>query len=73
MELGEALAVVLKKERKDKNLSQEELAFRCDLDRTYISLLERGLRQPTLAVIFKICNALETSTSSFIKKIEALL
>jgi transcriptional regulator with XRE-family HTH domain len=34
----------LRKIREEKRLSQEELAFRSNLDRTYISLLERGKR-----------------------------
>ncbi|MBP7507249.1 MAG: helix-turn-helix transcriptional regulator, partial [Prolixibacteraceae bacterium] len=45
--------------RKEQNISQEKLAEYCDLDRTYISLLERGLRQPTLTTIFKISSALK--------------
>lgn len=39
--------VVLTELRKRKKLSQEQLATDCGLDRTYISLLERGMRQPT--------------------------
>lgn len=73
MLLEEALAIVLKEYRTEKNLSQEELADKCDLDRTYISLLERGKRKPTLSVIFNICNSLEVKPSVFIAKIEILL
>lgn len=56
-----AFAKILKELRKEKGVSQETLAFESDLDRTYISLLERGLRQPTLATILKLSNALEVS------------
>ncbi|MFQ9979658.1 MULTISPECIES: helix-turn-helix domain-containing protein [Clostridium] len=73
MLLEEALAIVLKEYRTEKNLSQEELADKCDLDRTYISLLERGKRKPTLSVIFNICNSLKVKPSVFIAKIEILL
>lgn len=73
MLLEEALAIVLKEYRTEKNLSQEELADKCDLDRTYISLLERGKRKPTLSVIFNICDSLEVNPSAFISKIELLL
>jgi transcriptional regulator with XRE-family HTH domain len=73
MLLEEALAIVLKEYRTEKNLSQEELADKCDLDRTYISLLERGKRKPTLSVIFNICNSLKVKPSVFIGKIEILL
>lgn len=70
MELLDAFAKVLKEYRTNANISQEELAFRCELDRTYISLLERGKRNPTLNVLFNICTAIEISPSEFIKKIE---
>lgn len=73
MLLEEALAIVLKEYRTKNNLSQEELADNCDLDRTYISLLERGKRKPTLSVIFNICNSLKVKPSVFIAKIEILL
>ncbi|MBP7509518.1 MAG: helix-turn-helix transcriptional regulator, partial [Prolixibacteraceae bacterium] len=43
----------------------------CDLDRTYISLLERGLRQPTLTTIFKISSALKIRPSKLIEIIES--
>lgn len=61
---------VLKSLRKAKNLSQEKLAELSGLDRTYISLLERNLRQPTLQTIFKISVALDVRPSEFIKIIE---
>jgi transcriptional regulator with XRE-family HTH domain len=48
---------VLRELRENKKLSQEKLAEFCDLDRTYISLLERGLRQPTLTTLFKLSDA----------------
>lgn len=61
---------VLKSLRTGKKISQEKLAELCNLDRTYISLLERGLRQPTLTTLFKISNALDIKPSEFIKIIE---
>jgi transcriptional regulator with XRE-family HTH domain len=41
-----------------QNLSQEELAFRSELDRTYISQIERGIGNPSVLVLSKIANAL---------------
>lgn len=73
MSLEAALAIILRKRRTEYGLSQEELAYMCDVDRTYISLLERQKRKPTLNVIFKICNTLEIQPSDFIKEIEQLL
>lgn len=43
------------------NLSQEELADRCQLDRTYIGGIERGERNPSLKNIFLIANSLGIS------------
>ncbi|MBE6161922.1 helix-turn-helix transcriptional regulator [Clostridium cochlearium] len=73
MDLSEALAIVLKKNRINYGLSQEELAYKCNLDRTYISLLERGKRNPTINVIFSISKNLELEASEFIKQVEYLI
>ena len=61
---------VLRTLREGKKLSQEKLAEYCDLDRTYISMLERGLRQPTISTIFKIADALDISPSELVRKVE---
>lgn len=45
--------------RKEKKLSQEELAHRADLHRTYIGMIERAEKNITLLNIEKIANALE--------------
>ena len=45
--------------RKKKKLSQEELAFKADLHRTYIGMIERAEKNITLLNIEKIANALE--------------
>lgn len=44
--------------RQDKGLSQESLAFECGLHRTYISGIERGIRNPTIVIVDKIAKAL---------------
>jgi transcriptional regulator with XRE-family HTH domain len=44
--------------RQSLGLSQEELAFRAELDRTYISQIERGVSNPSMLVLLKISNAL---------------
>ncbi len=69
----EVFGKVLRTLREGQNLSQEKLAEYCDLDRTYISLLERGLRQPTISTIFKIADALDISPSELVKKVEMKL
>lgn len=45
--------------RKQRGISQESLALICGLDRTYISGIERGARNPSLTNIFKIAAALD--------------
>ena len=64
---------VLREMREDNKISQEKLAEYCDLDRTYISLLERGLRQPTITTIFKLAKALNTTPSQMIQKVEGFI
>lgn len=49
--------------RKKACLSQEQFAFKCDIDRTYIGTLERGEKSPTLNTIEKIARALGISKS----------
>ena len=44
--------------RSENQISQEELAFRCELDRTYISAVERCVWNVALENIEKIANAL---------------
>lgn len=53
-ELHGIFGKVLRRMRNQVGLTQEQLAFECDLDRTYISLLERGLRQPTLTTLYTL-------------------
>lgn len=62
--------LALQKHRRQLGLSQEKLALFCNLDRTYISLLERGLRNPSLKTIFILAEALEVSPSQLITEIE---
>ncbi len=50
--------------RKQQGISQEELAFRCGLHRTYIGSIERGEKCPTLNTIEKIAVGLEVSINT---------
>jgi len=54
-----AFGRVLREIRLQKGMSQGLLASLCKFDRTYPSLLERGLRCPTLAMIYRLSDALE--------------
>lgn len=53
-----AFGQALRAARLARGLSQEQLAEGAQLDRTYPSLLERGLRTPTLSVVIEIAQAL---------------
>jgi transcriptional regulator with XRE-family HTH domain len=66
----EVFGKVLRELRVKNNISQEKLAEYSDLDRTYISLLELGQRQPTITTIFKLAKALNVSPSALIEKVE---
>jgi len=73
MEIKQAFGVILRYYRKKANYSQERLAFDCNLDRTYISLLERGKRRPTLDTIFTISKTLKVSPSVLVSEVEKLM
>lgn len=62
--------IILRKLRNERNISQEKLAELSDLDRTYISLFERGLRQSTLSTLLRISKALELSFSKLAQIVE---
>jgi transcriptional regulator with XRE-family HTH domain len=64
---------VLREYRERAGFSQEQLGLECELDRTYISLLERGLRQPTMESLFAISEALGTKPSKLISIVEKSL
>lgn len=69
----EAFGEAVRECRAELGLSQESLAFRSGLDRTYISGIERGVRNPTLRTIFKIADALNTSPAALLGKAEERL
>jgi transcriptional regulator with XRE-family HTH domain len=50
--------------RKAAKISQEDLAFRCGLHRTAISLLERGKREPRASTLVKLTSALGEETTA---------
>lgn len=60
------LARNLRAARKRLNLSQEELAARAKIDRTYVSGIERKIRNPTITVVAKFAEALETTTADLL-------
>ena len=64
-----AFGLVLRELRNSMDISQEKLSFESNLDRTYISLLERGLRQPTLTTILSLSKALNLTPQDLISQV----
>jgi transcriptional regulator with XRE-family HTH domain len=66
----ERFAVNLRRLRSKAGISQEELARRCDLHRTEISLLERAGRGPRLGTLAKLGAALDAEPNEFLEGVE---
>jgi len=64
--IEEAFGEVIKSLRKSNNISQEKLAELSNLDRSFISLLECGHKQPSLITIFQLAKAFKISASKMI-------
>ena len=62
------LGMAIKTQRASLGISQEELAHRAGLHRTYVSDLERGVRNPSVASIEKLARALELSVSKLFER-----
>jgi len=60
----------VRKAREAKDFTQEKLAEKADLDQTYISGIERGVRNPSVISIVRIAKALGTTVSEISKGIE---
>lgn len=70
---AKALGQAVREIRVDREMSQEQLAFECGFDRTYISLVERGVRSPTVRSLVQLANALKVRPSEVLLRMEALL
>jgi len=62
---------ILQEFRQKRGLSQEQLGFESGYHRTYISLLERGRKSPSLNTIFRLSTALKITPSEMLQRIEA--
>ena len=65
-----AFGRVLRGIRNARGLSQEQLGFDSGYHRTYISLLERGLKSPSLATIMCLAAALGATATDMIRRVE---
>jgi len=66
-----AFGEILRANRRGIGISQEELAFESDLDRTTVSLMERGLISPSLRTIVRLCKVLRVRLSELARQIES--
>jgi transcriptional regulator with XRE-family HTH domain len=66
--LLENLSNKIKSRRILLNISQEKLAEKCNLDRTYISLIERAKRNPTYLTLEKLCFGLDIKLNKLLEK-----
>ena len=62
--------LVVRRHRDRVGIPQDELAHRAGLHRTYISLVERGQRNPTLQVIHALAGALNTTMTEMVEELE---
>lgn len=66
MEIRKRVGLLIRKRREAKGLSQEGLAHEAGIHRTYISSVERGVRNPTVTVLHKIALALGVTVSELV-------
>jgi transcriptional regulator with XRE-family HTH domain len=67
---GEPFGKVLRALRDERGLSQEALALEAEVQRNYVSLIERGVNQPTITIIFKLAKALGMTPSQVVELVE---
>lgn len=58
MDIRRQVGLNLRKHREELGMSQEAFAYECGLHRTYVSGVERGIRNPTVTVLEKLATAL---------------
>lgn len=59
--------------RQARKVSQEQLALESGLDRSYVSLVERGMRSPTIRTVVKLAEVLQVLPSEIVGRMEGLL
>lgn len=72
-DLKEAFGSVIRELRESKGMSQQELADYAEMDRTYLSDLERGLNYPSLNTIYKLADVLKIKPHELILRVDKLV
>lgn len=73
MEVGLAFGKVLRKRRIAAGFTQEQLAHEAELQRNYVSLMERGINQPTITTLLKLSKPLGCSAAEIVDDVEQLV
>jgi transcriptional regulator with XRE-family HTH domain len=68
MDIRRRIGLTVKELRGKKGWSQEELGFETELHRTYISGIERGVRNPTVTVLARLADALGVTPGRLLEK-----
>ena len=71
MDVRRRLGLNLKKLREEQGFSQESFADHCGLHRTYISGIERGVRNPTVVILDKIAKGLKVPAGQLLDETHA--
>lgn len=71
--VGIALGKSLKAHRHEKNKSQEALGFEAEVDRTYISQIERGVGNPSILTLANLCHALGITLAELFATVDVSL
>ncbi len=61
MDIRHCVGLNVRRIRVQRGLSQEQLAFDCGLHRTYVSGVERGIRNPTVLVLEQLAKGLQVA------------
>jgi len=69
MDICRQVGLNVKRIRTEKDWSQEQFAFETGLHRTYVSGIERGIRNPTVAIIARMAEALGVESHELLKPV----
>ena len=70
--LKESFGKVLSQLRKEHGVSQQELADNCNIERAFISRMERAISQPTITIVFKIADYFEIKPADMMEKLDLM-
>lgn len=68
--IKQIIGKTIKAIRIKQGLSQEDIAHECNVDRSYISMIEVGRNEPSVTKIFELCKGLKIKPSDFFKMVE---